>query len=627
MGFSVMRFLSDGAILQGGGENIIRGTAECFEKVSLSMTSEGKEICQLSAIADERGVWVMELPVFYSGFKAFELRFVCGDKSITVKDVLFGELFSIGGQSNMELPLCRTYDPYEHDELERFEYVREFRALVKCCFDENAPDGDFADGEWLRADSDKLPIMSATGYYFATELFKALNVPIGLLNNSAGGASVESFMPGEMLRGYNDERYNDLLAQYAEGEFEEKTNSAALERERVWSEKLNAKDTIRGKVFGEGFEFDDTCEIPFYFCDDKRFKGFCGRVWLGKKFTIPEDMPLCDAMLYLGTLTDLDHAYINGEQVGVTWYMYPPRQYPVAASLLRHGENTVIVNMEVKSGNGGFKPTGDYCLKLGKNRIDLSGTWGYSAVPTDKLAPSIFCPELPMALHRYLGAPAEDIRVKALIWYQGESNDKRPERYRRVFCDYIARRREKNGGRLPVIFTQLPNHRGMFGQPQGGTVWAKLRAEQASCLSVPDTAMAVTIDTGESFDLHPTNKAPVGRRLAWCALNMLYGKEAPKGSRCVSAVFKDGGIELTFDGPDLKLRNEPPAELEVCYKNGKTLSAEAKQTSAHTLFIEWQSKSRPNCVKYCYKDDPSSVDIYNADGLPAAPFILPVISK
>ena len=164
----------------------------------------------------------------------------------------------------------------------------------------------------------------------------------------------------------------------------------------------------------------------------------------------------------------------------------------------------------------------------------------------------------------------------------------------------------------------------MAGEPQGGSGWAKMRAEQAGCLSFPDTAMAVTIDTGDSFDLHPTNKAPVGRRLAWCALNMLFGKDAPKGSSCISAVFKGSEIELTFDGPALKLRNEPPAEIEVCYKNGKTVPAEARQTSEHTLSIAWQSKTRPNCVKYCYHDDPVSVDIYNTDGLPAAPFILPI---
>ena len=624
MGFSVMRFLGDGAILQSGEENVIRGTAERFDKVTLSVTSEGKDICSLSAITDERGVWKMTLPPFYAGFKSFDLSFVCKDESIIIKGVLFGELFNIGGQSNMELPLSRTYDPYEPPELEKFEYIREFRALVKCCFDENAPEGDFADGEWLRADSDKLPMMSATGYYFAAEIFKALNVPVGLLNNSAGGATVESFMSGSMLRVYNDDFYNDLLAKYAEGSFEEKTNAAAAERERAWSEKLAAKDNIGGKVFDKDFSFGSTCEIPFYFCHDKRLKGFCGRVWLKKKFVIPEDMPICDAELCLGTLTDCDTAYVNGEKVGQTWYLYPPRQYPTPASLLKHGENTVILCMEVKSGEGGFKPNGEYCLKMGKERIDLSGTWGYTAIKTDKLQPGIFCPMLPMALHRYLGAPAEDIKVKALIWYQGESNVERAEKYRRAFRDYIGLRREKNGGKLPVIFAQLPNHLGMAGEDRSKADWAKFRAEQTGCLTIPDTAMAVTIDTGNDFDLHPTNKAPVGRRLAYCALSLIYGKEAPKNSRCVSAVFSGSSIELTFDGPALSLKNEPPAELEVCYSNGTSQPVNAVKTSDHTLSVNWQSKTRPNCIKYCFRNAPARVDIYNADGLPVSPFILPI---
>ena len=85
-----MRFLSDGAILQSGEENTLRGTAECFVKVTLSVTSEGKEICSLSAIADEHGVWRMTLPPFYAGFKTFDLVFGCKDETVTIKDVLFG---------------------------------------------------------------------------------------------------------------------------------------------------------------------------------------------------------------------------------------------------------------------------------------------------------------------------------------------------------------------------------------------------------------------------------------------------------------------------------------------------------------------------------------------------------
>ncbi|MCR5122920.1 MAG: sialate O-acetylesterase, partial [Ruminococcus sp.] len=542
---------------------------------------------------------------------------------VTVKDVLFGELFNISGQSNMELPLNRTYDPYEPPEFEKFAFVREFRPPVKCCFDENEPAGDFAGGEWLRADSDALPDMSAVGYYFAAELFKALNVPIGLLNNSAGGASVESFMSGKMIRGLNDDPLNEMLAKYAEGSFEEKTNSANGENECNRANKLNAKDKVKDHVFEDGYKFENVCNIPFYFRHDERLKGFCGRVWLGKKFMIPDDMPIVDAELCLGTLTDSDRTYLNGEKVGETGYLYPPRRYPVKAELLKHGENSVIVCMEVKNGNGGLKPNGEYCLKLGKNRIDLKGEWGYTAVESEYLQPGLFCPAQPLALYRYLAEPAEHIRVKAMLWYQGESNVFSAERYCRAFRDYIELRREKNGGKLPVIFAQLPNHRGMAGEDVG-TGWAKLRAEQESCLSLPDTAMAVTIDCGDSYDLHPTNKAPVGRRLAYLALSMLYGKKAPENSRCVSAELKADGIELTFDGPALSLKNDPPACLEVCFNDGKTLAAEGKLTSEHTVLISMKSKTCPDCVRYCYSDDPERIDIYNVDGLPAAPFIIPV---
>ena len=77
----------------------------------------------------------------------------------------------------------------------------------------------------------------------------------------------------------------------------------------------------------------------------------------------------------------------------------------------------------------------------------------------------------------------------------------------------------------------------------------------------------------------------------------------------------------------LKNEPQPPAELEVCYRNGTSQPVKAAKTSEHTLSVSFRSKNRPDCIRYCYRNAPASVDIFNADGLPAAPFILPITEQ
>lgn len=618
MKFSVMRYICSGAVLQYGEENIVFGYADSNASVTLEIVFEGKVLMSLSAQANKDGKWSVTLPSFEGGFNSYTLKFTCGDESFTAENVLFGEVYHISGQSNMELPMSRTYDPFKPFEHEESDYIREFRVPVECCFDGSLEEEDFRGGSWLTAKGGELLDMSGAGYYFALILLKKLNMPIGLLNTSAGGSAVEGRMPRSMLEELGG--YEQLLEAYSKPDYMERTAADDMAREKRWYEELSKADGISDRVFDEGFEFDSKCSIPFYFREVQELSGFSGRVWFKRTFEIPENIPLSDAELILGAIIDADRAYINGTEVGVTYYMYPPRIYRFDAGLLRYGSNTVHVCVDIKNGKGGFVRGKNYCLKLGGSVIDLSGEWEYSAVRMNELAPAVFFPDRPLAVYSTLTSPAFNINVRGMLWYQGETNAGNAARYPELFARFAEMYRTRCGKDIPIIFAQLPNFRDPISDEIDYS-WAEFRLAQKKCLEIPNTAMAVTIGCGESNDLHPIDKKTVGQRLAYCTLSLVYGQKAPEYSECAAAEYRDGAVQLTFTGPEIVLENDPPKYFEAVYGE-RIVKLSAVKTASDTLSLPCESA--PDFVRYAFDNDPAEPDIFNADGLPCSPFVMAV---
>ncbi|MGN1106062.1 MAG: sialate O-acetylesterase, partial [Huintestinicola sp.] len=512
--FSVMRFFGDHMILQSEQENCVRCKAPAGSSVELKISDSLGNENVFSTSACDGGVYKLVIPPYPPSFDSYTLTFSCGNEVITYNDVLFGELYHISGQSNMELPICRTIDPLDPVIPKGSRFIREFRVPVKCCFGKDEVYDDFQGGEWKYAEGDDLMQVSAAGYYFAEKLFDKLNVPVGLVNTSAGGSPVEARMPYNMLMELGG--YEEFLSRCTVPDYEKNTAEADRIKYGKWCSELEKKDIISKDIFTASHEFTK-CHIPFYFRDDPKLSDFCGRIWFKKTFVIPDDMDLSKSVLVLGAMIDADDVYVNGKWVGNTGYMYPPRIYPLSEGVLHRGENVLHIRLEVRQGKGGFVEGKKYCLKSCDKIIDLSGDWEYAvAARGEYLQSDVFFQGLPLSMYGALTAPAFDIRFKGLIWYQGESNDRNPERYHELFGKFVKMYREKCGYDIPVVFTQLCN----FDDPiqvVPPLSWAKVREQQKKCLDIPETAMAVTIDVGESNDLHPINKRDVGRRLALCA--------------------------------------------------------------------------------------------------------------
>ncbi|MBC7614972.1 MAG: sialate O-acetylesterase, partial [Pedobacter sp.] len=113
---------------------------------------------------------------------------------------------------------------------------------------------------------------------------------------------------------------------------------------------------------------------------------------------------------------------------------------------------------------------------------------------------------IPTVLYNAMIRPLIPYGIRGVIWYQGESNDKKARQYRTLFPLLINDWREKWANKkFPFYYVQLANFTDVKKEPAEST-WAELREAQLQTLKLKNTGMAVAIDLGEAKDIHPKNK-------------------------------------------------------------------------------------------------------------------------
>ncbi|HEY9680381.1 MAG TPA: sialate O-acetylesterase [Oculatellaceae cyanobacterium] len=212
--------------------------------------------------------------------------------------------------------------------------------------------------------------------------------------------------------------------------------------------------------------------------------------------------------------------------------------------------------------------------------------------------------------------------ISGATWYQGESNAKEPEIYKVQFPALINDWRKSWGDpKLPFIYVQLPSY-GRKIPPNQQSKWAEIREAQSLALSLPNTAMAVTIDVGDSANLHPPNKKPVGERLADCAEATVYKRRvAYQGPTIKSVHVQNSGLLCRFDHADKGLRIKNGAALndfQIAGADKKYVPADAK-IDGKNVFLSSSLVQVPVYARYAWDDAPEA-SLENGFGLPAAPF-------
>lgn len=239
---------------------------------------------------------------------------------------------------------------------------------------------------------------------------------------------------------------------------------------------------------------------------------------------------------------------------------------------------------------------------------------------------------MPAQLYNGMIHPLLRYRIKGAIWYQGESNAGSGAAGAADYTDLQSRmvegwRRDFGIGDFPFYFVQLPNY-GNSGDASGKS-WAFFREGQANALHIPNSGMAVTIDIGDSNNIHPKNKQEAGRRLALVALAGTYGRKLVASGPVRSAVSIQGdAIRVRFDHAESGLAihgDGPLSGFEIAGVDAKFVPAQAR-IDRDTVVVSNTLVREPAFIRYAWANDPS-VNLFNGVGLPAVPFRTDTLSR
>lgn len=607
------RLISDGAVLQRNIELNLWGWASPNEKVELNFNGK-----KYAVEASAQGEWLLKLPPQQAG-GPHKLVF-SGTNQVTVNNVLFGDVWVCSGQSNMELPMERVKEKY-HSEIINASYDQIRHFLVGDKFDFKKEHTDLDAGSWVAATPVTVLDFSAVAYFFAVDLYKKYKVPVGLINAALGGSPVEAWLSEDALLPF-PAAYNELQ-RFKDDSLIKEIETTDRTRASKWYGELNIKDA--GLKKWNQVTVDDadwsTMKIPGYWADGM-LGNVNGAVWFRKKITVPANLVGKPGKLWMGRIVDADSVFVNGKFVGTTSYQYPPRRYSFGSDVLQAGENVIAVRVINNAGRGGFVLDKPYYLAVDSDTIDLKGEWKYKLGTT--MQPLQGEPPVrwkPAGLYNRMIAPLLNFKIKGVIWYQGESNTRDPQLYEKTFPALITNWRAKwKQGDFPFLFVQLANFMETKSQPTESD-WAALRQAQLKTLSIANTGMAVTIDIGEWNDIHPLNKADVGKRLAIAAQQVahepniigspLYESHQIKGNQVVIQ-FKQSGSELVTKGSELKY-------FAIAGTDKKFVWAQAR-IDGNTVVVWSDNVSKPVAVRYAWADNPQGANLYNKAGLPATPF-------
>jgi sialate O-acetylesterase len=609
----------DHMVLQRDAQVPVWGWAGPGERVVVSASWGG---APAAATADRTGRWRIALAT--PGAGGPHTLQVSGGTTITLSDVLVGEVWLGSGQSNMEMSVSDAAQGGGAAPLSDQPAIRLFNVPNTLSLHER---GDAAGGRWEVCGADRAGAWSAVAHAFALELHAALGgVPIGILTADWGGTVVEAWMSDAMLdtipRLDAERRY--LADMRDPGR---RLDAARARRERWWSGLDQGADLPPSWTLTPiGVAAWPTMDLPCTFGGE--LASFDGVVYLRRTVDAPNSAAGRAATLELGPIDDCDDAWVNGVHVGAThdpgrWG--EPRAYAVPPGVLRAGPNTVALRVLDTGGLGGVNGApADLGLRLeGGDRIELAGPWRYTlGSEARRLPPLPEGPEIhqnmPGVLYKGMVAPLVPYAIAGVIWYQGESNRSRAAEYADHFPRLIADWRARWGrSDLPFYYVQIAPF--AYGNDRGET--AALREAQLHSLRVPGTGMVVTMDIGDPRDIHPANKREVGRRLSLWALSHTYGREGVtcSGPLLRSMHVEGAAIRLRFDHADgLVLRPAPRSHFLIAGADQRFAIASAR-VEGETLVVRSEGVREPVAVRYAW-EAAAEPNLFNGTGLPASPF-------
>ncbi len=188
------KVISSGMVLQRGTKVPVWGKAEAGEKVTVSFAGQ-----TLSAVTGEDGKWQVMLKPLKMNVQSADMV-ISGKNTITLTNILVGDVWLCSGQSNMEYPfdyrLKKYATPVRGQNVALEELSKPKSDKIRYLFAEKQNDTkDIKSVGWITPNDSVLRNVSAIGYFFGKYIYEETNVPVGIISSSWGGTMIEEWTP------------------------------------------------------------------------------------------------------------------------------------------------------------------------------------------------------------------------------------------------------------------------------------------------------------------------------------------------------------------------------------------------------------------------------------------------
>lgn len=613
------RLFADGMVVQRDTRIRVWGWAAPGAAVTVTLAGNNAR-----GRADASGNWNVSLPAMSAG-GPHGLSVESNGTRLQVRDLLVGDVWVVSGQSNMEWTVSASNNAARDIAAANDPRIRHFKVPNSWA---EAPADDVVDGSWTAADPQHVGTFSAVAYFFARELRKAVDVPIGLVNASWSGSNIETWMSRE-AHGLSDRAWAAIVRHERERTVAIRDSLVA----RLGELPAADRGLVNGRALWADPELDDSqwASIPVpALWESAGYPGMDGVAWYRLAFTLSDLEASFVPLLMLGPIDDTDITWVNGVEVGRTNGYATPRRYPIPPRTLREGRNVVAVRVADGGGGGGIYGNASAIqLNLGGITRPLAGTWKFTVGEVSLRPEGQHVNKIPTVLYNRMVHPLQRFPIKGVLWYQGESNANNVAQataYRALFEKLITSWRGEWVGQhdFPFIWVQLPNFNPADSVPPPLSAWATQRESMTAALALPHTGHAVTYDIGDPNDIHPRNKQDVGARLALVARKVAYRQPVvASGPTYRRHTVRDGRVWVQFAnvGGGLVARdaNGKVGGFAIAGADHRLVWAEARIDGDRV--VVWSDRVlSPVAVRYAWADNPSTANLYNREGLPAAPF-------
>ncbi|WP_347051088.1 sialate O-acetylesterase [Flavobacterium olei] len=604
---------SDGMVLQRNKQIPIWGFADTNESIEVHFNKQIKK-----TQADKNGKWTLNLNAEKAG-GPFEL-IIKGKNTVTIKNVLIGEVWICSGQSNMEFQVYKTINAEKEIADSNYPMIRHFGVAQDLS---GTPKDDLKQGKWEVSSKETVGNFTAVGFYFAKKLYSELKIPIGIINTSWGGTNVETWTSREAFQ--NSEDFKKMIADVPAVNMDEvleiykKSVLENLKKVQGFDVSIENENQFKNASFGD--KNWPEIKVPSLW-ENQQLGNMDGIVWMRKTIVLTAEQAKEQAVLHLAKVDDEDKTYVNGVEVGTNNLWDKLRVYKIPANVLKEGTNVIAVRIADYSGGGGiYGDPGDLKIAFKDSSFPLDGLWKFNVVQVKiSVSPNSY----PSLLYNAMVNPLVPYAFQGVLWYQGEANVWRAKEYKKAFPLMINDWRAKfRQGNFPFYFVQLSTFDEFGGNSQKGSRWAELREAQSETLKLPNTGMAVTTDIGNAKDIHPTNKQDIGLRLAAIAMNNIYGKkQVHSGPTYKSQQIKGNQIILTFDHTGSGLSTPNNDELKGFEIAGvdKVFHSAKAIINDNKIIVSSEKVKTPVAVRYGWADDDTNINLYNKEKFPASPF-------